>query len=304
LGVKEGASLYAVGTAEQPITFTAADPSPGYWEGIGFAESISTNNQLDYVTVEYGVININTYSRASAPTRISVKNTISRYASDLGVYFSDTSLVVDAFENNTLTANDRPIVLPSEMVGLLGVDSSYSGNTDDRIHVKDSDVATAQTWKKLDAPYFMGSSSIYRINAALTLEAGVSLIFNSGTALNVESDGSLTAVGNAEEPILFTGLVKTPGYWHSVGFDKSNSSNNQLDYVTVEYAGSGDPSASANIRSYCRASTPTRFSVTNSIIKDSFGWGIYKYGTEEGGCYITLSNNSFSNNASGDVSQP
>jgi hypothetical protein len=304
LNVGEGASFSAIGTAEQRIILTAADPTPGYWEGIKFYSTISNRNQLDYVTVEYGVININTVSFPSSPTRISIKNTISRNASDLGVFFYNTSVVVDAFENNTLTLNDRPIALPSEMVGLLGADSRYSGNIDDRIHVENQDITSAQVWKNLGIPYYMLSSSSYDIEAALTLEAGVSLIFNSSSELLVKSAGSLTAAGSLEAPILFTGQEKTPGYWGGIQFYSSNSTNNLLDHVTVEYAGGGNPSKSANISSVCFPQSPTRFSVTNSVIKDSFGWGIFKYNTEQDGCFITQSNNTFINNASGDVNTP
>jgi hypothetical protein len=304
LNVGEGASFNAVGTTEQPIILTAADPTPGYWEGVEFYSTISNSNQLDHVTIEYGVININTVSFPSSPTRISIKNTTSRHASDLGVFFYNTSVVVDAFENNTLTLNDRPIALPSEMVGLLGADSRYSGNIDDRIHVENQDIISAQVWKNLGIPYYMLSSSAYDVEAALTLEAGVSLIFNSNSGLLVRSAGSLAAVGNLEAPILFTGLEKTPGYWDGIQFYSSNSTNNLLDYVTVEYAGGGNPLTSANISSVCFPQSPTRFSVTNSVIKDSFGWGIFKYNTEEDGCFIAQSNNTFINNASGNVNDP
>jgi hypothetical protein len=150
----------------------------------------------------------------------------------------------------------------------------------------------------------MLSSSAYDVEAALTLEAGVSLIFNSNSGLLVRSAGSLAAVGNLEAPILFTGLEKTPGYWDGIQFYSSNSTNNLLDYVTVEYAGGGNPLTSANISSVCFPQSPTRFSVTNSVIKDSFGWGIFKYNTEEDGCFIAQSNNTFINNASGNVNDP
>ncbi|MCK5922774.1 MAG: hypothetical protein KAG66_17660, partial [Methylococcales bacterium] len=98
LEVNGGASLTAVGTAEQPIIFSAADPTPGFWKGIRFDRSNSTNNKLDYVTVEYGVNNIGAMSRRSSyPARISIKNTISRYASSLGVNIHGSSVIVDAF---------------------------------------------------------------------------------------------------------------------------------------------------------------------------------------------------------------
>ncbi len=212
LEVKQGASLFAVGTEQLPIVFTAQEATPGYWDGIMFRYSNSNNNQLDYVTVEYGVKNLDTVSFSSSPVRFSVKNSTLRYASNLGMYIYGSSVQLDTFENNTLTLNDRPISLPAEMVGKLGKDSSYSGNTDDRIHVFDESITTAQTWQKLNVPYYMRSTSTYEVEAALVLEAGVSLTFNSGAQLEMTSSGSLKAIGTEAEPILFTGLEKTQGY--------------------------------------------------------------------------------------------
>jgi len=299
LEVNTGASLYAVGTASEPIFFTTGDEKfPGYWKGIRFRNSNSLNNQLDYVTIEYGVDNIDTF--ATTPVRLNIKNTTSRYASNLGMNLYGSSVILDAFENNILTLNDRPVSLPAERVGALGGDSQYIGNTDDRIYVFNKDVLTEQTWQKQDVPYYLSSSATYDINAALTLEAGVSLTFNLDSGLSINSSGSLKAVGTEAEPILFTtGGEELPGYWAGIRFRNSNSLNNQLDYVTIEYAGGGGSSSSGNITSFCTSST--RFSVTNSIIKDSATWGVYKYSDT---CDITLSNNTYSNNASGDVNTP
>ena len=305
LNIDSSGSLTAVGTEAEPILFTGQEQSPGYWTGLLFRSSNSINNKLDHVTVEYGEINVDTVTLSSYPTRLGIRNTLLRHASDLGLFIDGGSLQLDVFENNTLTQNGRPIALPASMVGDLGSDSSYSGNTDDRIHVFREGISREQTWKKLDVPYFLNhEGGYYDVKAALTLESGVTLIFNSGITLHIDDSGSLTAVGTEAEPILFTGQGQSPGYWTGLRFNGSNSINNKLDYVTVEYAGDGNPSESGNISTYCWSSSPTRLSVTNSTIKDSFGWGIYRYGSEADGCYITLSGNTYGNNASGDVNTP
>jgi hypothetical protein len=48
-------SLVAVGTPDQPIVFTSADPAPtaGAWRGIVFGEIPSAKNRLEYVKVEF-----------------------------------------------------------------------------------------------------------------------------------------------------------------------------------------------------------------------------------------------------------
>lgn len=81
----------------------------------------------------------------SAGTQLVVNNSASlRYASDLGMSILN-DVVLNAFENNTLTLNNRPISLPAERVGELDKESQYSGNTDDRIHIHETvqDVVTA-----------------------------------------------------------------------------------------------------------------------------------------------------------------
>ena len=304
LEVDQGGSLNAVGTVAAPILFTGQEKNPGYWDGIQFYRSNSNKNLLNHVIVEYGVKNIDTVSFDSSPTRLSIKNTLSHHASDLGLYLYDTSIKLDAFENVTLTDNDRPISLPSNMVGKLGTDSTYSGNTDNRIHIFEQDITTAQTWKKLDVPYFLRSTTAYDIDADLTIEAGSKLIFNASSGFDVNSNGSLKAIGTASNPITFTGLEHAQGYWQGIEFYRSNSSNNILDYVIVEDGGSGNPANSANIHSVCFPFSPTRFSVTNSTIKNSAGWGIYRYGTSDDGCFITLSGNSYGSNVSGNVNTP
>jgi len=47
-------ALKAVGTAAEPITFTALQHQKGYWYGLVFNDTDNHDNVLDYVTVEYG----------------------------------------------------------------------------------------------------------------------------------------------------------------------------------------------------------------------------------------------------------
>ncbi len=168
--------------------------------------------------------------------------------------------------------------------------------------ITDRDITVDTT---LNEPCYKVPNGISVNNPAkLTISPGVKLQFASGTQLVVNKGASLSATGTEAQPIVFTAQEATPGYWKGIKFNLSNSINNQLDYVTIEYAGGGDASTSGNITSTCFPSSPTRFSVTNSTIKDSFGWGVYQFGTATGGCNITLSNNTYSNNATGDVNAP
>ena len=208
---------------------------------------------------------------------------------------------MDVFEGNTLTENALPITIPAELVGRLDTSSSYSGNVDDVIHVWNQSIVTKQTWKKLNIPYFFRDSATYYVKSGLTIAAGAKLIFSSGAGIEVSSNGYLNAVGTETNRIVFTGFEPLQGYWGGIKFYSSNSSNNKLDYTIIEFGGNGVTDA---VGSYCYSAAPTRFVISNSTIKESLGWGVFKDGPSNNGCIITLSNNTYANNAKGNVNNP
>ncbi|MEE9335799.1 MAG: Calx-beta domain-containing protein [Granulosicoccaceae bacterium] len=52
--ISSNGSLNAVGTQTQPIVITGVTPRAGFWNGIQWVSSTSTDNRLAYVTIEYG----------------------------------------------------------------------------------------------------------------------------------------------------------------------------------------------------------------------------------------------------------
>lgn len=81
-GSGSGATLKAVGTSVNPITFTsnAASPAPGDWGGIRFYDHTDdTETIMDYCTVEYGGYggeNSNIYCDGASP---AIQNCTMRY---------------------------------------------------------------------------------------------------------------------------------------------------------------------------------------------------------------------------------
>ncbi len=119
----------------------------------------------------------------------------------------------------------------------------------------------------------------------------MTLVFPAGFVdLDVDTSGSLTAIGTTTSPIVFTCANKTRGAWIGVRFEDSNSSNNNLQYVTVEYGGySSGFAADIGITG---VSTVT---ILNSIIQHTAGWGVYT----EASSSLTHSGNVFSDYVSG-----
>ena len=75
------------------------------------------------------------------------------------------------------------------------------------------------------------------VKGDIQIEPGTVIAFEDDTYLNI-SDGSLQAIGSASDPIIFRGVEAEKGFWRGLWFD-SNSSNNQLEYVSVQDAGKG-----------------------------------------------------------------
>src|SRR5690606_24894615 len=77
-----------------------------------------------------------------------------------------------------------------------------------------------------------------KINGDFTIDAGVVIEFESeaGLILGKEANGKIQMNGTAEKPIILTGTQKAKGSWRGIQISSDNPAN-QMNYVTVEYAG-------------------------------------------------------------------
>ncbi|MBI5195451.1 MAG: right-handed parallel beta-helix repeat-containing protein, partial [Nitrospirae bacterium] len=103
--------------------------------------------------------------------------------------------------------------------------------------------------------------------------------------------GRLNAQGTAASPIVVTSNKATPaaGDWLGIRFYNHATSESSLDYVTVEYGGTG-----SNGEIYVSNSSPT---INTSIIRYSPALGIYLVGDSA----LILLNSTLSNNGTGGV---
>ncbi|UCE60854.1 MAG: hypothetical protein JSU63_03710 [Phycisphaerales bacterium] len=290
--------LSAVGTAVAPILFTGNEEIRGYWSGLRFYHSNSTNNQLDYVTFEYGggYFDANLYldGASDSPARVNITNCTFRESETYGLSMEDA--VVEQFSGNTLTANTLGAVnTTAENAGYLDDTSTYVGNDEDIVRIASGTISTAVTWSGIDGAYFIDGS--IGVDALLTLEPGARLVFNQNEEMTVWSEGRLSAVGTADVPITFTGAETTSGYWRGLRFYHSNSDQNRLDYVTIEYGGGY---WDGNLYLASTASEPATVEVTNSSFTNSATYGIYIDADSTINDDVETAN-TFANNASGDV---
>jgi hypothetical protein len=273
LEIQAAGTLIASGTSSEPITFTGQQATPGFWRGIQFSFN-HTDNIMEHAIVEYGGDGGNTEANVGvfgSDGRLTIRDSVLRHSAVNGFYFADG--ITLTMQNVTISGNERPGQVGFYSLGLLDKNSSYSGNSDDRLLVTNNVTATASnmTVPKLDVPYYFNSTTSIGVPMEMTIEPGVELQFNAGGGLNVRNTGALIAEGTPGEPITFTGAVKTKGYWNGIQVTFSNIAT-IFDYTIVEYGGAPIGNTEALIGYF---GSDTNGSVTNSVLRSSQTNGIW-----------------------------
>lgn len=278
LNIQETGALVAIGTQAKPILFTGQQQTPGYWTGIQYTFSNNVKNELDHATVEFGgaarngTANVVMFGSTVSPSRLKIRNSKLSDSSGYGFEFDEGS-IVDAFANNIVTNNTNgPGYIAANLIEKLDSNSNYLGNKRDEIIVSNSAITVAQTWKRLNVPYSMGTGS-HSVSADLTISAGTTLRFGAGGGFNVGSTGSLKAVGDMNSIVTFTGQQHTPGYWMGIQYTFSNSIFNQLDFVLIEDAGGSGGNGNGDVVLFGSTVSPSRLKLSHSILRNSNGYG-------------------------------
>ncbi len=265
-------TLHAQGTVTDIIRFTsdAAAPAKGDWGIISFGD-YSTDSVLDYVTVEYGGYGIPDEPLVSAATdSLLIDHSTIRRGRGSGIQLNNVSPTIrnTTFEDNDGSALylDGGACFP-ELSNL-----SATGNGHDAISIKGNTYTANYTW---------GDAGIseYRLLANVTINQGVTLTVEPGTTVklwyvDLIVNGTLHAQGLPDQgtvvgSILFTSDSTAPGKgdWGRIYFEPT-STNNILEYVTVEYGGYGIP-GSANVSADTNSLT-----IRHSTIARSYNDGI------------------------------
>ncbi|MFB6166467.1 MAG: hypothetical protein ABEJ31_15010 [Haloarculaceae archaeon] len=233
-----------------PIIFTGAQQTRGYWQGILFNNSDQLPNELSHCIIEYA--GNPTFSFENEPgnlvakngSRLAVNHTTIRESAGYG-FVADWSggATITSFDSNEITANRKGAVFTTARVADGLEDSTaYTGNDVDVIDIKKEHVQDGEstTWSVTDVPYRVRSSVTIRVRGEMAVEPGLTVAFGQNAGILVAMDqraGTFTAVGKPNEEITFTGDQQTPGYWKGIKFEKTRSAGNKLEHCLVEYGG-------------------------------------------------------------------
>jgi hypothetical protein len=302
MSIRSGASLVAVGTEELPILFSGEGKSRGYWNGLSISSN-SVDNKLEYVTIEYGggadtSANLVLNASSSFPVQIDIVNCTLRESQEYGLSVTNHT-TINSFSDNTLTENQAgAAIMHPNTVGDLDDTSTYIGNDEDIVLVEVGSVDDDQSWPGIDADYLIdGDITVY---GNMTIEAGARLVFKQDIGMYVRSDASLAANGTSSAPIVMTGEQQTRGYWGGLEYN-SNSVDNALTYVTIEYAGGQD--YDANLVLDGSSSFPVQLNATDCVFQQSAGCGVFQ--TQ----HVTVNSdfdsaNTFADNDGADICTP
>ncbi|MEM8565957.1 MAG: IPT/TIG domain-containing protein, partial [Bacteroidota bacterium] len=162
-----------------------------------------------------------------------------------------------------------------------------------------NEITSSTTWADVESgstvDYIVRCAISVKNNALLTIEPGVIIQFEGEEAGIFTSDGGgLSAVGTASEPIIFEGTSGLQGVWQGIYFASTNPLN-KLDYVEVRNAGR-KASAQSGVKAGVQLSEKdgSRASITNSILENNEGYGIY---ITEDSNLENFSNNTINNNS-------
>jgi hypothetical protein len=288
LRIEPGGALSAVGTEIAPIRLLGLSEARGSWGGIAFL-SASPQNQLEHVEIANGGgapgVGVQAAVYVWYGATVSIRHTVVRGSAHIGLLVEPEGQLT-GFERNTFRQNRLPVSLDVRHLGALDSESTYAGgNEDDRVFVGGVTVTSAATWPRTDGGYVVRS---LLLGAAITIEAGARFEFHENGGLAIGAGGSLRAIGSAASPIVFTGTAAVPGHWGGVAVF-SSSTDNLLEHVHVEYAGS---TRMGNVSVHDAGSLTIR----NSMLRHGAAYGLWK----EESATVIEADNAFHMNSLGD----
>lgn len=269
--VSEDGSLATKGTEQDPVVLTGLEDRPGFWRGVTYNKSDSTDNQIVNTVIEYAggagqFAALDVKSTFGSRSRLRVEGSIIRFNDGYGFGLPSVGTRIDVFSGNLVTENERVAFVGPLLLQSIGTDNDFSGNLLQVIGVGSLGIDEPMVIPNLgDVEIRINGIEIQQ--ADLTIEAGVEIKFLENKWLEIDG-GNLQINGTVEEPVLLTSSVRGAGNWGGVHL--FNSPNSRLENVTIEFGGAPVLQHNANLTLSNSAA-----SLVNVTLRDSSALGIY-----------------------------
>jgi hypothetical protein len=296
-------SLNAVGTAEKPITFTGINKERGSWGGVFFASN-NPKNEMNHTIYEYAGGKAVSWATnevggvvIGSGASLKFNNNLVQHCKNWGLslYYSANDATT-TIENNTFKANEKPLQVSLNFVGLVKGDNKFIDNTSNKAEIScQYAIAKTQTLHKLSVPYLVRGLFNFEIGKEgnLTIEPGT--VIEMATDKNIVVKGSLKAVGTPSKKIIIRGETEAQGSWGNIVFN-SGSPNNQINYVEIKHAGAKPTSYHLN-KGAIAVNSSSRLDLNNTHFSNIFNCPIYK--TDNNTSIITGMENITTHNING-----
>jgi len=301
VGYSTPGELQAVGKPDSLITFTsnAATPNPGDWLGFDFYGQTRTSTQISYCEINYaGYPNYGAINLEWGGT-IKMDHTTIKNAPNYGIWAGEHGSYIVNFTGNAITAcGNYPLYIYPENLSKLGTGNTLTGNIKDGIYVADGEITETGTWPNQGVPYVLGG------NLSIASDAGAYLTIAKGSVVKLTSHtyitiGYIKPGGLKADSVTFTTAATTPqrGDWEGIWFyGDCTDAECRLSNCQIEYGG-GDNYGNIWIED----AIPT---ISGCHIAHSAAYGIYLSGNEYPDPDSLEANNTFDDNASGNVRRP
>jgi len=310
LSIENGAALVADGTAALPVSFAPAAAST--WRGISF--SPNTTGLLDYCQFsgcgypQYGYpepsINVN------GAASLSISNTTIPGGTTYGIYWDGSNAgalnlnnvsIVDCpwtglyirnsymsvdYSNLSISGCGSPIALPANLLDFLDEQPGFTSNTDNRIFIHiDGTVRRNTTIRDWGYPYVSEGVDITTNYVGLVIQPGCE--FQMGYSMGFNCNGTVSAVGTADLPILFTRLPGSTQNWRGF-YLNAGITFAQFDHCILEHcASSNQYNHVQNAFHLYRADTVI---IQNTQIIDAYCRAVYLESTDSDQDDLTVTN--------------
>lgn len=308
-GTREG-YIEAVGTEEDSITFTGVLQAAGAWRNISI-NSEDLRNTMAYCIIEYAGHSDGSEAAVDLDksSKLEIKNTSFRNNKGYGLFVRNSSNI-EGYESNRFADNQYyPIhIAANKIMYLDGVESDYTGNTNNEIYVFSNSIydrgfvegEDVHEWLNPGIPFFINEDvkAGQREYVHLKIMEGTHLRFGDGWGLQVEQNNAILEILGTPNNIVTLSGTNGQGSWTGVWLNTSNSQN-KIENAIIKDGGQSTAGHwfdnPANL-SLGYSGAVVNLELNNVELNNSGGCGIAETGTIN----LTTDNVSFNNNAGND----
>jgi len=289
IGNSDTGGLIAVGTTQDPITFTssASPPLPGDWGAIRLFDGTMPGTQIAYAKLDYcgadrsGCI----VGDGVSPSTVTIDHvTIDHVGAD-----SDGILEWDNDSNFVITNStfsnipDGQYAISSQASSFAGISAGNTFNGGAMIEIAGGTISSTASWVDPGTPVAVTGSlwleGLGNDNPVLTIGAGMTLMLAATNppvefSVGFGGAGSLVIAGTPTKRVTLTSLAPSPDLGDWVGVEVWGSGAAQISYADISYAGSDGVSGGGDLIVE-NGNSAAQIVVDHSSFTYSRGYGIY-----------------------------